>query len=481
MNENGIVLNKPEHQKLGMKESVWDGLPLPQRYWAILTIALGIAVSVLDGTIANIALPTIARDLNTTPAMSIWVVNSYQLAIVISLLSLSYLGDIWGYRRVYISGLIMFCIASLACALSNSFVTLTVARVFQGFGAAALASVNTSLIRVIYPRRFLGRGMSINALVVAVGSAAGPTVAAGILSFAAWQWLFAINIPIVILALFLAFRFLPENPVRGKNRKFDWGSGVMNALAFGFLFFTIEGFTHGFPIAVLVPCILTTILIGFIFVRRQLSLAYPLLPLDLLRIPIFSLSICTSICSFVAAMLAIVSFPFFLQQTLGRSEVVTGLLLTPWPLATMIAAPLAGRLIEKVHAGWLGGIGLAIFSVGLFLLAVFAATLSNVGIGLCMVMCGFGFGLFQTPNNSILISSAPQDRSGSASGMLGIARLTGQTTGASLVAMMFVVFPSTGTYASLYLAGAFALLAAIVSFARVSLPVPELLRRKTEK
>lgn len=158
---------------MSTKEVEWDGLPVPKRYWAILAIAMGITVSVLDGTIANVALPSIAEDLQATPSMSIWIVNAYQLAIVVSLLSLSSLGDILGYRRVYIGGLLIFSVTSLACALSNSLLTLTIARVFQGFGAAALASVNTSLIRIIYPKRHLGRGMGINALVVAVSAAGG--------------------------------------------------------------------------------------------------------------------------------------------------------------------------------------------------------------------------------------------------------------------------------------------------------------------
>ena len=247
--------------------------------------------------------------------------------------------------------------------------------------------------------------------------------------------------------------------------------------SFGLLIFSIEGFTHGMSLSILLPGIGVVLLVGYFFVRRQLSQEYPLLPVDLLKIPIFSLSVGTSVCSFVAQMLAMVSLPFFLQHTLGLDEVATGLLLTPWPLATMIAAPLAGRLIERVHAGVLGGVGLSIFSAGLFLLAVFANQVSNAGIALFMAMCGFGFGLFQTP---ILISSAPQNRSGGASGMLGMARLTGQTTGASLVALMFVVFPVDGTYASLYFAGGFATLAAIVSFTRVSLPEPELLRGKAK-
>ena len=334
---------------MSTKEVEWDGLPIPKRYWAILAIAMGITVSVLDGTIANVALPSIAEDLQATPSMSIWIVNAYQLAIVVSLLSLSSLGDILGYRRVYIGGLFIFSVTSLACALSNSLLMLTIARVFQGFGAAALASVNTSLIRIIYPKRHLGRGMGINALVVAVSAAGGPTIAAGILSVASWQWLFAVNVPVVIAALILSFRFLPVNPVKRSERKFDWISGVMNAFTFGLLIFSIEGFTHGVSLPVLLPGIGVMLFVGYFFVRRQLSREYPLLPVDLLKIPIFSLSVGTSVCSFVAQMLAMVSLPFFLQHTLGLDEVATGLLLTPWPLATMVAAPLAGRLLERVH------------------------------------------------------------------------------------------------------------------------------------
>ena len=344
---------------MSTKEIEWDGLPIPKRYGAILAIAMGITVSVLDGTIANVALPSIAEDLQATPSMSIWIVNAYQLAIVVSLLSLSSLGDILGYRRVYIGGLFIFSVTSLACALSNSLLMLTIARVFQGFGAAALASVNTSLIRIIYPKRHLGRGMGINALVVAVSAAGGPTIAAGILSVASWQWLFAVNVPVVIAALILSFRFLPVNSVKRSERKFDWISGVMNAFTFGLLIFSIEGFTHGVSLPVLLPGIGVMLFVGYFFVRRQLSREYPLLPVDLLKIPIFSLSVGTSVCSFVAQMLAMVSLPFFLQHTLGLDEVATGLLLTPWPLATMIAAPLAGRLLERVHAGVLGGVGKA--------------------------------------------------------------------------------------------------------------------------
>ncbi len=439
-----------------MNKSTPDGLPVPQRYGAILTIVIGITMAVLDGAIANVALPTIARDLHASPASSIWVVNAYQIAIVISLLTLSFLGDMFGYRRVYQCGLVLF--------------TLTLARVAQGFGGAALMSVNTALIRLIYPQRQLGRGMGINSFVVAVSSAAGPTIAAAILSVASWQWLFLINVPLGILSLVLALRYLPANGSRSAMPKFDLPSAVMNALTFGLLITAMSGFAQGQSTTLVLAEIAAMLVIGTFFVRRQLRLPVPLLPVDLLRIPLFSLSICTSICSFCAQMLALVSLPFFMQSVLGRSEVETGLLLTPWPLATMVMAPLAGYLIERVHAGLLGALGLAMMACGLFALAMLPTAPTDADIIWRMALCGAGFGLFQSPNNHTIISSAPRQRSGGASGMLGTARLLGQSSGAALVALLFNVFDKSGTHTSLLLAGILATVAAIVSGLRITQP-----------
>ncbi len=210
------------------------------------------------------------------------------------------------------------------------------------------------------------------------------------------------------------------------------------------------------------------LIVGSFFIRRQLSMPVPLLPVDLLRIPIFSLSLGTSVCSFCAQMLAMVSLPFFLQDVLGRDEVATGLLLTPWPLATMVFAPVAGRLIGRLHAGLLGGIGLAMFAAGLFLLAMLPLQPQNGDIIWRMMLCGAGFGLFQSPNNHTIITSAPPNRSGGASGMLGTARLFGQSMGAALVALLFNLFNNNGTHASLLLAGAFSSVAAVISLTRMT-------------
>lgn len=447
-----------------------DGLPLPRRYGAIAAIALGITVAVLDGTIANVALPTIAHELQASPAESIWIVNAYQLAIIISLLSFSFLGDLLGYRRIYQAGLLLFSATSLLCAFSDSLAMLTFARVLQGFGGAALMSVNTALIRIIYPQRYLGRGMAINALIVAVSSAAGPTVAAAILAVTSWKWLFLINVPAGLLALLLAWRFLPDNTQKAQAQRFDYLSALMNALTFGLLLSALSGAAQGQDYRLIMAELLALLIIGTLFIRRQLRIPFPLLPVDLLRIPIFSLSLCTSVCSFLAQMLAMVSLPFFLQSVLGRSEVETGLLLTPWPLATMIMSPIAGRLLERFHAGLLGGIGLMMFSGGLFALAWLPVAPSDGDIIWRMMLCGAGFGLFQSPNNHTIISAAPRHRSGGASGMLGTARLLGQTSGAALVALMFNLFDTQGTHASLLLAGLFSGLAALFSLSRLRQP-----------
>ncbi|EIQ4983547.1 MFS transporter [Salmonella enterica] len=451
-----------------MEKTRADGLPLPQRYGAILTIIIGISMAVLDGAIANVALPTIATDLHASPASSIWIVNAYQIAIVVSLLSLSFLGDMFGYRRIYKCGLVVFLLSSLFCALSDSLLTL--ARIAQGFGGAALMSVNTALIRLIYPQRHLGRGMGINSFIVAVSSAAGPTIAAAILSISSWKWLFLINVPLGIIALILAIRFLPANIAHDTKPRFDLPIAVMNALTFGLLITALSGFAQGQSLTLIGAELLVLVVVGFFFVRRQLSLPVPLLPIDLLRIPLFSLSIGTSICSFCAQMLAMVSLPFYLQTVLGRSEVETGLLLTPWPLATMVMAPLAGYLIERLHAGLLGALGMVIMAAGLFALVMLPGSPSDLNIIWPMILCGAGFGLFQSPNNHTIITSAPRERSGGASGMLGTARLLGQSTGAALVALMLNQFGDSGTHLSLLAAAILATLAAVVSGLRITQP-----------
>ena len=446
-----------------------DGLPPQQRRWAMLTIAIAVTMAVLDGAITNIALPTIARDLHVEAADAIWVVNAYQLAVTVSLLPLAALGDIFGYRRIYGVGLAIFTLASLACAMSHSLPALSLARVVQGFGAAGLMSVNTALIRFIYPRAMLGRGVGLNALVVATASALGPSVAAAILSVASWPWLFAVNVPLGALALGLAAPLLPRSP-RAPNA-FDLPSAGLSALTFGLLITGIDNLGRLSPLVAVE--LAGAALAGFILVRRQLALDAPLLAVDLFKRPVFSLSVATSICSFTAQGLAFVALPFYLEDVLGRSQVETGLLMTPWPLAVAFVAPIAGRLADRYPAGILGGLGLAALSVGLLLVASMPAHAGLHDMAWRMAICGVGFGFFQSPNNRAILTSAPRERSGSASGILATARLIGQTTGAATVAVIFgltgvaAAAAATGATAAVLLGAGFAAAGAVASSLRL--------------
>lgn len=449
-----------------------DGLPPAARWRAMITIAIAVSMSVLDSAIANIALPTIAHDLAASPAGSIWVVNAYQLAVTVSLLPLSSLGDSLGHRRVYVAGLAVFTLASGACALTQSLPMLVLARVVQGFGGAGIMSVNTAIIRFIFPRAELGRGIGLNALVVATSAALGPTIAAAILAVASWHWLFAINVPLGIIALSIALRVLP--PTSRSGHRFDWLSAVMNAITFGLIITAVDGVGHGGRGLLVGAELAVGGAVGLLFIRRQLALAAPMLPVDLFRVPIFALSVATSVCSYTAQGLAYVSLPFFFQNVGGLSAIETGLLMTPWPAIVVIVAPIAGRLSDRYPAGILGGLGLAAMTAGLISLMLLPVGASYVDVAWRMTLCGFGFGFFQSPNNRLLIESAPRERTGAGSGVLATARLVGQTTGSALVALAFGVTAEAGGLAAgstlaLAIAVAFAAAGTLASTARLRL------------
>lgn len=473
--------NTPDICNIEAGAAEWDGLAMPRRVWAILAVAFGVSASVISGAIVNVALPTFCAEMDVTSSESVWAVNSYQLAIVMTLLIFSNLGDMIGYRRIYITGLILFTLASLGCALATDFTMLIACRVVEGIGAAAVTSINTTIIRIIYPRNRLARGLGLNATIVAVSSVAGPSLAAAVLAVASWHWLFAINIPIGLIAFTLSYRYLPANPVRAVVRRLDWRDCVLNALTFGLLIFSIEAFSHDVEMTVVAATIAATLVIGGFYVHRQLHKPTPLLPFDLLRIPIFSLSILTSICSFTAQMLAMVSLPFILQHNMGYTAVDTGLLLMAWPMVIMVVAPMAGRMVEHIHAGVLGVAGLSIMTAGLLALGMLPARPDVPDIVWRLVLCGMGFGIFQSPNNSIMIASAPTARSGSASGMLATARLIGQSSGAAMVAMLFHVAGGETTSVPMFVAAGFAGLGAMISASRIRLPLPEGLQRPSAK
>jgi DHA2 family multidrug resistance protein-like MFS transporter len=445
-----------------------DGLPTERRGWAAAAIFAAVAMASLDTAIANIALPSIATDLHANPADVIWVVNVYQIALVATLLPLAALGEIVGHQRIYLGGLLLFTLASLACACAWSLPSLLTARALQGLGASGIMSVNTALVRCVYPGRLQGRGFGYNALVVATAFTLGPTIASGILAIGPWSWLFAVNIPFGLVAILIGLKTLPRTP--RATHAFDFLGALLAAGCLGLFIVGIGSAAHHARAGLVLFELASAVLLGWVLMRRQADHPAPMLPIDLFRRPLFALSAATAICSFAAQGLAFVSLPFYFEDILGRSQVETGFFITPWPLVVAIMAPIAGRLSDRYSAGILGGLGLALLGLGMALLAMLPASPHVIDIVWRMAICGCGFGFFQAPNMKALMSSAPADRSGSASGIVATARLTGQTTGAALAALCFGLAGREGATFALVLGVAFAAVGCVLSMLRIATP-----------
>lgn len=448
-----------------------EGLPAPRRYFAWSAIVLGLTLAVLDGTIVNVALPSIAAHFGADAASSIWIVTGYQLAIVITLLPLATLADIHGARVVYLGGIALFTLASAACVMAGSIEVLVAARILQGFGASGLMAVNMQVLRLTVARERFGAAVGLNAMVVAVAATIGPALAGAILSVASWHWLFAINLPLGALTILFGWPSLPESVTL--RRRFDWLAAGLSALGIGLMVTAVDSLGAQVAWPLTAVQVLACGLCLAALVRHERHSDLPMLPVDLLRIPVFTLSILTSIASFITQMLGFVALPFLLQSVMGHDPTSAGLLMMAWPLAVAVVAPQAGRLSNRVAPAVLGGAGLVALAAGSLALGLMQVDAAWWDISWRLALCGLGFGLFQSPNNRVMLESAPMRRSGAASGMLGAARLLGQSIGAALVAVMLGRFGLAGATLALYVGAAFALVAALTSMARLGLRRPE--------
>jgi DHA2 family multidrug resistance protein-like MFS transporter len=326
-------------------------------------------------------------------------------------------------------------------------------------------SVNTALISAIFPPHRLGRGVGLNALVVGMAFAVGPTVASIVLSLGTWPWLFAVNLPVGVLALCIAWPALPQTP--RVTHGFDRVAAALNVVTFAALIFALGEAAQRASLEVVLTALATTLIAGGLLLRRERGHPAPMLPVDLFRRPMFALSTMTAVCSFAAQGLAFVSLPFYFETMLGRTQVETGFLMTPWSVLVALMAPIAGRLSDRYPPGLLGGIGLAIMCGGMISLAMLPADPHAFEIGIRMAICGAGFGFFQSPNLKAFMASAPRERASGASGVVATARLLGQATGAALVALCFGIAGKHGPGLALSLGAAFAGAASVASGLRL--------------
>ena len=438
-----------------------DGLPRPRRWWAIAAISFGTALLVLDGAIANVALPTIARDLDVSNGAVTNVVTIYQLVLVMVLLPFSSLGDRMGHRRLYQYGQAVFMIASGLCLFAESLPVLLGLRALQAIGAGMALSVSAAMLRQIYPAARLGTGMGVNSVIVASSAALAPTLGGYIVGHAPWQWVFVVAVPLAAFSLLLG-RTLPD-PVR-KPIPVQWISGLWSASTVLLVIGGVQLATHenlGIGIALFAAGIGSLVLL----VRRERQRTAPVVPVDLLARPVLGLSALAAIASFVASGALMLALPFRLEGTLGYAPQEVGLLLLPFPLTMLVVAPLAGWMSDRIAPTKLGVTGMAIAILALLLLAFMPAQPSEWGIAWRLSLAAAGFGLFFAPNSRLLIGQAPTERAAAAGGLLSTSRLLGQTVAAVVVGILLAGGLGMGP-APLLIACALAVVAALCSLAR---------------
>lgn len=429
---------------------------------ALMTAAI---LAALDTTIANTALPEIAVDLHSNEATIIWVTNAYQIAMIAALLPFAALGESTGYRRVFIGGLGLFGVASAICSGSSTLALLVAGRAMQGVGAAAIMSVIAAFIRHIHPPTLLGRGLSTNALVVAIGFTLGPVAASTILTVASWHWLFRVNVPVAAVAIALSVLYLPD--AAGGRHRFEFTSAALCTAFFGLLMFGICTMENGGQSILAIFCMLSSIACAIALMRKQSGHPAPMLAVDLMAIRTVRLSSLTSICAFATQSLALVSLPFLLQGTFGMPVARTGFVIAAWPLLVAVMAVVVAPLSDRYPSGLLCCAGLAVLTLGMASLATMSGSVSSMGIAIRLAICGIGFGLFQSPNMREIMSGATAARSGGASAIVAISRLTGQTLGAGLVAQCFHWWSTSGSQMAVWLGGACALLGCLFSAMRL--------------
>lgn len=460
MNEQGHIHPTPS---AGRVADDHPGLPKPRRWWAIVAISFGTALLVIDGSIANVALPTIARDLGVSEAAVTNVVTVYQLVLVMLLLPFSSLGDRLGHRRLYQAGQGLFMVASAACYWADSFVILLSLRALQAIGAGMALSVSAAMLRQIYPAKNLGAGLGLNSVIVASSAAIAPTLGGYIVGNLPWQLVFVAAAPLAIVSLLLG-RALPDPEPRDQPSK--WRSGVLSALTMLLLVGGIQLGTHDALVWGVVAFALGVFAL-VVLVRRERRRDAPVFPVDLLAKPVLGLSALANFASFISAGALMLALPFRLEIGMGYDPQTVGLLLLPFPLTMLVVSPLAGWASDRIAATKLGVTGMSIAVVGLLLLATMPGQPGEWGIAWRLSLTALGFGLFFSPNSRLLIGRAPRDRAAAAGGLLSTSRLFGQTMAAVVVGIVLASGLGLGP-TPLYVSCALAVVAALCSMVRFS-------------
>jgi DHA2 family multidrug resistance protein-like MFS transporter len=444
-----------------------EGLPTPRRYLAIVAVSLGTILTTVDGTIVNVALPTIARDLHVPSSSAVLIVTVYQLVMMTMMFPFSALGDRFGFRATYQWGQIIFVAATALCFFARSLPVLVLVRGIQALGAAVTLSVSSAMIRSIYPSSMLGRGLSFNTLIAASAASFAPTLGGALLGVAKWPWLFALAVPFGLLSILIGRKSLPQANFRIDS--YDVPGAVMCAATFGLASTGLQSAVHRGPWFLTAALFVLGITLGMFFVRRETGRARPVFPVDLLRQKIIALSSIGLLAAFMASMIVMLALPFRMQQQFHFTPAEAGAVLIPWPLSILAIAPLSGMLSDRISPGILGGIGMCIAVTGMISLALLPASPSHFDLVWRIAVSGVGFAMYFSPNARQIIGSVRIERAAAAGALTSSIRQTGQTLGSTAVAAMLAVGLGTGS-SPLFLGAALGLIAGLCSIAVLKAP-----------
>ncbi len=402
----------------------------------LVNVVLLTFMSTLDSSIVNVALPKMARLLSVSAEAIAWVVSVYLLVIVGAILIFGRLGDIVGKTRVFLYGVLGFTIGSLMCGMSGSFFMLIISRAVQALGAAAAMATNQGIITQVFPASERGKALGITGTFVALGSMAGPPVGGFIVNSFNWEYIFLINVPIGLAVYLLGLKILPRSKSTS-GEAFDIKGSLLFVISITALFLSLilgEGSGYGNPFILGGFALFLVTFVLFIQLERKTEV--PLLQLKLFQNRLFSLSIFCSFISFVAISGSTIVLPFYLQNTLKYSPAFTGIILMASPIILAVVAPVSGHLSDKIGSEFLTFLGLVITGAGLYLMSTLT---QNSPVWILMAYIGImsvGNGLFQSPNNSLTMSTAPKNMLGISGSVNALIRNMGMISGISIAVLL---------------------------------------------
>ena len=415
----------------------WVGQAHPHRWRILSAIALGTVMGPVDGSVVNIALPVITRSFNTTLPVAEWVAMAYLLVLSSLLLTWGRLGDMYGHRRTYLAGFVVFTVGSLLCGAAPSIGWLIAFRAVQAMGAGMMMAAGPAIITEIFPSTERGRALGLNAVAVAVGLSLGPALGGLLVQHFGWRSVFYINLPIGAVGIWWAARVLPM-PSRSQRSAFDVPGAIT---LFGALLSLLLALSQGEAWGWGSPATLGLLgagalgLAGFVAIERRV--AAPMVDLGLFRHRLFVLGNVSCLANFIAQYSVTFLLPFFLQYALGMPPDRAGLVMLGFPWVVLFVAPIAGSLSDRFGSRWLAVTGMAIMTVGVFAMTRLGPRASGAEVFWRLAFIGLGFGLFQSPNNSAVMGSAPRDRLGIAGGMLASMRYIGMVLGVAISGAVF--------------------------------------------